>query len=130
MADVRRVRDNLCSAMYNTTAMQDISESLIIERAAKLSEALVDPTQLTAGGFLLCSRYFMETLKPKSGGQNSRANFDLAVASMETKVSVMAALSLLLNGDKYGLLPDDTVDEIVAILRELALMRQSTMLPG
>ena len=120
------LRGNLCEQMFSTKGKADITSSLIVERAGKVIDALLDPTQLTQSGFLNCTLYFLDTLQPSVGINY----YTLAVGSIPVKDSVFTALSVILQGYAYNYIPPSIMTRITSMISALAYHRQQILAVG
>ena len=123
LTSVRAIKDSICSSFNNIPA-QDITTSLITERANSVRDALLDPTLLSNEGFMNCTLFFLGSIEPMNGDEEY---YELAsVVSSE----VYSTLSTILNGDMYGKLPEETVLRIISMIKTLALYREKYIVAG
>jgi len=115
---IRSLKENLCSTMLSTVDMQDISTSLISERSEKVASLLIDPLQITNVGFQNCTDFLLKTIEK-----------DFTSASIVI-ANVYSALSTILDGDYYGMLPSSMLSDIVSTIKILSQYRQNQLVFG
>jgi hypothetical protein len=58
----RNIRENLCASIYDTVAIQDLTEDVVLSRCTTLNGLLRDPTQLSTSAINNCTLALIETI--------------------------------------------------------------------
>jgi hypothetical protein len=118
LIDSKALRTMVCSALYDTLAIVDVTAEVVASRVVTVATALNDHVEVTDEAFLLCTRALTETV----------SGFAVLAADDDNIPLVMDAFSAVLS--RGYPLPDNVLDEVSAALSDLSVGRQQVMAVG
>jgi len=98
--------------------MQDISATLVTERAGKVLDLIRDPTQISLSGFQNCTLFLLNTIE-----------IDLSLSSSVIP-SIFSAFSALIQADSYNLVSPYFLNKIINLTKILSLYYQNSLVSG
>ena len=118
VATIQEGKANVCSTLYSTLMMEDITADVVESRSDSVRESVLDPLLISQDGFNNCTTFLLDTI-----------DLDPEIAStVHTKV--FSALAAILEGDIYGLLNSTLRSRTLESIRAVALYRETGLETG
>ena len=100
--------------------MQDITSTVLAQRAVSVSDLLIDPSQITPIGFVNCTMFLLHSIWISP--------YD--AASDDAIYSIFDALSIIMNGDEYDIFSEYELSYISRSIEELSTFRKLWLVVG
>lgn len=118
---LRGIKDSLCTNLYKTLNLVDLTPLTLIQRSNMVSSILLDVSRVSQTGFIACAEFLISSI------ENA---VNVAAESAPALSAIYSALSDILNGDEIGLMPAQLKARLVLVAENLARERQKQVYTG